>query len=149
MVEMSTGAAQVPPAGRVAAWTRAPETQTAVALPAGSTARSVVRADRSGAERSTGAVQVPSMRRVAACTVYLFASNLAQVAVTMPAASTATCGTSVSWLLSTDGSTDRSTGAVQAPPSGRVAACTTLLATSRRRQTAVMVPAGSIASCGL
>ena len=67
----------------------------------------------------------------------------------MPAASTATCGTSVSWLSSTDGSTERSTGALHVPPTGRVAAWTTLLATSRRRQTAVTLPAGSTASCGL
>ena len=151
--ESSTGALHVPPAGRVAAWSEAPAAHTAVALPAGSTVTSVVRAGLPAGERSTGADQVPSADRVADWTVNFHGwpgapSKRDQVAVTTPASPTASCGTSVRSLKFTDGSVDRSTGALHAPPSGREEVCTTLLSASTRRQMAVALPAGSTTSCG-
>jgi hypothetical protein len=99
LVESWAGADQVPPAGRTAAWRAEPAAHTAVALPAASTATSVVRAEVPGVDRSTGALHVPSVARVADWTVSFHgwpgtASKRDQVAVTMPAASTASCGTS-------------------------------------------------------
>ena len=148
-VDRSTGAAHVPPAGRVAAWTTAPATHVAVALPAGSTATSVIRAELPAAERSTGVVQVPSARRVADWAVCLLASKRDQETVTVPAASTSTCGKSGRWVGSTVESDERSTGEPHAPPAGRYVAWTTLRSVSTRRHTAVALPAGSTAICGL
>ena len=143
----------MPPAGRLAVWTVEPATQTTVAFPVGSTATSVVRAGLPAGDRSTGALHVPSAARVADWTVNFHgwptaASKRDQVAVTLPAPSTASCGTSARWLTSTDGSVERSIGSLHEPPAGRLEVCTTLRSASTRRQMAVALPAGSTTTCG-
>ena len=130
--------------GRTAAWTVLVvpfvRYQTAIAFPAGSTATCGLCAPP--AERFSAVPHAPPAARTAACATKAAPFERCQTATAFPAASSATSGASASCP-----GAERSCGALQAPPVGRTADCTSQLAPFQRRQTATAFPAPSTATC--
>jgi hypothetical protein len=119
--------------------------QTAVALPAASTARLGLEAPPSvGSETSLGALQpLPTVSVADSILGFPCAGLLAQIAVTLPWPSTSTSG----WPIEAR-DPEMSCGGLQLPPAGREDACAVKFVPSVRNQTAVAFPSASTTTFG-
>ena len=96
-----------------------------------------------GSDRSTGAPNEPPGGRVAAWMMRSEMLSRSQTAVAVPSGAAAICG-----RRAFPPSADRSTGAPNEPPGGRVAAWMMRSEKSEPGQTAVAVPSGAVVICG-